>query len=227
MRLILAILFAVLAAPSLLAAEVVFPPAGKHKVDLLTVGMAKEAEAIGRKLQQSLAADPAWLESYLKETAKPGEPLPYHQKMGVTRDEYATFLAAAGNMKLKKLSDAVVSFEQAPEKLTLRIEGVALPCDTFAFSPDGRTMECSLGRSGAPRTIDLKDESAPMGAWTGSEWALRGGSLTPSLTGREDAYRAEVAIGKDSNQRNLIYLRIVGRRNETPMDITYVLRWPQ
>ena len=228
MRLILAILSIVITASSLIASEASFPPVGQHKVDLLTVGMTKEAEDIGRKLQQSLAADPAWLESYLKETApKPGEPLPYHQKMGITKDEYARFLEAAKGMGLRKVSDAVVRFEQAEGKLTMHIEGVELPSKTFEFSSDGQTMTCSLGRSGAPEAIDQKNESAPTGAWIGRQWIVSEGSSTPSLTGIDDAYQVKVAIGKDSKKRNLIYIRVVGRRNQSPMDITYILRWPQ
>jgi hypothetical protein len=228
MRLIHAITSIVVTASSLCAADIAFPPAGQHKADLLTVGMTAEAEGIGRKLQQSLAADPAWLESYLKESSpKPGEPLPYHQKMGITKDEYAAFLGAAKGMGLRKLSDAIVKIEQAQGKVTIHIEGVALPSDTFEFSSDGETMKCSLGTSGGPEVIDQKNESGPTGAWTGSQWIVAQGSSTPSLTGTDDAYQVKVAIGKDSKKRNLIYLRIVGRRNKTPMDITYILRWPQ
>jgi hypothetical protein len=228
MRLIHAIISIVITASCLIAAEDSFPPVGQHKVDLLTVGMTKEAEAIGRKLQQSLAADPAWLESYMKETApKPGEPLPYHQKMGITKDEYATFLEAAKTMGLRKLSDAFITFDKAQGKLTMHIEGVALPSDTFVFSQDGQTMKCSLGSAGEPKAIDQKNEAAPAGAWTGRQWTVSEGSSTPSLTGTEDAYQIKVAIGKDSKRRNLIYLRFVGRRSQSPMDITYILRWPQ
>lgn len=184
--------------------------------------------AIGKKLQQSLAANPGWFESYMKETApKPGQPLPYHQKMGITKEEYATFLEANKSMGLKKLSDAVVRFEQAQGKVTMHIEGVTLPADTFEFSADGQSMKCSLGSTGAPQTIDQTNESAPTGAWKGIQWSISEGVAMPSLTGTDDAYQVKVAIGADSKKRNLIYLRIVGRRNQTPMDIAYILRWPQ
>ncbi|OYW31179.1 MAG: hypothetical protein B7Z47_01845 [Chthoniobacter sp. 12-60-6] len=164
----------------------------------------------------------------MKENApKPGQPLPYHEKMGITKDEYATFIEATRHMGLRKLSDAVVRFEQAQGKVTMHIEGVTLPANTFEFSADGQSMKCSLGSAGAPETIDQTNESAPTGAWRGSQWIVSEGVSTTSLTGTDDAYQVKVAIGADSKKRNLIYLRIVGRRKQTPMDITYIFRWPQ
>src|SRR5436190_10829991 len=147
--------------------------------------------------------------------------------MGVTKEEYATLTEAAGNMALTKLSDAVVRFSQAKGQVVLRLEGVALPADTFVFSADGQTMNCALGRSAARTAIDQKDESSPAGAWKGSQWVITKGSPEQAITGKEDAYEATVAIGKDTSERHLIYLRIVGRRQQSPLNITYLLRWPQ
>jgi hypothetical protein len=215
-------------APGVMAGGVAFPPAGRHKVDLLTVGSTPEAEALGSKFQQALAADPAWFQSYLKELAlEPGELLPYHEKMGVTEEEYATLMEAADNMALTKVSDAGVRFSQAKGQTVLHLEGVALPADTFVFSADGQTMNCALGRSAARTAIDQKNESAPAGAWQGSQWVVTKGNPEQALTGTEDAYEATVAIGKDTGERNLIYLRIIGRRHQSPLNITYILRWPQ
>lgn len=228
MRLILAITSVLMAASSLFSADIAFPPVGQHKVDLLVAGIDLKSEAIGRKLRQSLALDPVWLESYVKESSpKPGEPLPYHPKMGITEDEYTSFVDAARNMSLRKVADATVAVGEAQGKISIHITGVALPCDSFEFSSDGMSMKCSLGTSGAPIAIDQNDESAPTGAWTGNQWIVTQGSLTPSLLGKKDAYQVKFAIGKDSKSRNLIYLRIVGRQNKSPVDIAYVLRWPQ
>jgi hypothetical protein len=209
---------------------VAFPPAGRHKVDLLTTGStpAPEAEALGKKFHEALAADPAWLQSYLKELdLAPGELLPYHEKMGVTKEEYATLMEAVRNMALTKVSDAAVRFSQAKGQVVLHIEGVALPAEAFVFSADGQTMNCALGRSAARTTIDQKDESSPTGAWKGSQWVITKGKPEQALTSTEDAWQATVAIGKDTSERHLIYLRIIGRRQQSPLNITYILRWPQ
>jgi hypothetical protein len=215
-------------APGVMAGGIEFPPAGRYKADLLSPATTPEAEAIGLKLQQAMAADPAWFQSYLQEAGlEPGQLLPYHEKMGITEEEYAAVLEAAKSMGLKKLSDAYVSFAEAQGRLTMHIEGVALPTYTFVFSSGGQEMKCTLGSSAAPTAINQKDESSPAGAWKGSQWVVTKGNPEQALKGAGDVYELKVAIGKDTMERNLIYLRIAGRRSRNLIDLTYLLRWPQ
>lgn len=223
MRLIQCIISMILVASSLKAADVAFPSAGSYKADMLVAGMSQEADAIGKKLQQALAADPAWIQAYLKETApKPGEPLPYHPKMGITQKEYAALQAAGKSMSLQKVADAVVTIGEDQGKISLRIESGGAPSQTFEFSPDGQAMKCLLGTSGAPKAINNRDESSPTGAWTGSQWTITEG--TPDMAGTADAYQFSVAIGKDLKKRHLIYVRALGRRNQRREDIAFVKR---
>jgi hypothetical protein len=215
-------LFALTAIP-LVAADI-FPPIGSHSADLLVLGMPKEAEEIGRRLQQALAADPTWLKSYLAgQNLKPGDILPYNVKFGITKDEYALFVRSMDKMTLNKVGEVIVHVKKLDNKEVISIEGVTLPVNTFEFSADGETMTCALGHTTEQTTIDQSDATSPTGKWHGTQWALQQGE--PNTNGTDDFLSLKLAIGVDAMDRNLLYLRIVGRQQGQGIEVGTVARW--
>ena len=70
------------------------------------VGAIVPPEAINKyiiKVQDAAKADPEWHKDYAK-TAKPGIPLPWHEKLGLTKEEYADYLKQWTSVNLKSLN---------------------------------------------------------------------------------------------------------------------------
>ena len=54
---------------------------------IVVVEPPKEIGPYVRKVEQAALADPAWFKEFSK-NSKPGVPLPFHEKLGLTKEEY-------------------------------------------------------------------------------------------------------------------------------------------
>ena len=224
MRTLIILLAVLLLGVGSVVAREPFPPVGDHKADLLVLGMPKTADDIARRLTATLAADPAWLKSYLAEKAlKPGEPLPYHERFGITKEEYQILLKAMDKMEMIKVGEVMAKVQATGGKIVIKIEGTSMPTDTFEFTDDGKSMKCSFGTTAIRTEIDQTEPTSPTGPWKGTQWTLEQG--TPDLTGTKDAITIKVALGTDAAGRRMIYIRMVGRHKGAGVDIGNVIRW--
>ena len=210
---------------SSLATETFLPIDGEYKADVLTEAMDKNIQEIVLKLNATVASNPLWLNEYIAKVSRPGEPLPYHKNFGISNEEYDLMLAAAKHTNLVKISDAVVKLKRSDGTITMNVAGVELPTDTFVFASDESVMRCKLGRSSATKIIDQRNPNSPTGAWRGKQWTITKGN--EKLLSSEDFYEVKIAVGKDSKERILVYVKMVGRKSQASLNVSYVLRWPQ
>ena len=206
------------------AAEI-FPDAGKYSADLLELAAPAEMREIGLRMHRALAADPTWLKSYLEENhLKPGEALPYHEKFGITQEEYNRFLASVGKLTLQKVKDVTVRVSKAEDKVTITLEGIDLPMRVFEFSPDGEAMTCTLGSTTDHVDIDQENADAPTGKWHGTQWEVRKGD--PESGNEDDFVVLQFSLGIDPMKRNLINVRIRSQTRGRASDVSNLVRWP-
>jgi hypothetical protein len=183
MRYILVLITQLIVAVPSFAADM-FPLNGDHVAELFVMGMPKESEEIGQRMQRALATDPEWLKSYLEEKRpKPGEVIPYHEKFGISKEEYGRFVQSIGKLSLNRLGNVMVRVKKVGAKVVISIEGAALPVNVFEFSADGELMTCALGSTADHHEIDQSDASAPTGKWRGRQWSLQQGEADVSRKG--------------------------------------------
>ena len=85
----------------------------------------KEISEYVKKVEQAAQADPAWFKSYSK-SSKPGVPLPFHEKLGLTKKEYDTYIKLWDSRKMEpiKQGNVVVRLEQpADGEWMVRVSG--------------------------------------------------------------------------------------------------------
>jgi hypothetical protein len=63
---------------------------GYIEMELFTIVASGEAEALGKRLADASERDPEWFQNYLLEHINE-RPLPYHEKFGLTKQEYFHF----------------------------------------------------------------------------------------------------------------------------------------
>ena len=81
------------------------------RVDVLQPWVPPLFTELSAKVQAAAKADPAWFRAHAA-AAKPGEPLPYDVKLGLTETEYVAFLRLADSTEMRagaQASIAVVS----------------------------------------------------------------------------------------------------------------------
>jgi hypothetical protein len=123
------------------------------------------------KLQQAAQKQPEWWMDQLRK-AKPGEPLPYHPRLGMTKAEYKELLSLGGAFTLRKIKMV---------RLSVKRDGMRITFNGGEELPDLKAVVVNLG-TGAVTTpfgtaadwsrIEAGPDQKATGPWNGVEWKL-------------------------------------------------------
>jgi hypothetical protein len=159
----------------------------------------KEINKFIIKVQESAKANSEWHKEYAK-TAKPGIPLPWHEKLGLTKEEYAEYLALWDKREFKTVQQVLVRLEEPkPGEWMIRVSGVGMPISLLRYDPKKDVFKSPNGELGRIDDIDAAERSI-LGAWTGQEWRYE--KKTEFISTKEN-----IALGKykDGKYCLLIY----------------------
>ncbi len=81
-------------------------------------------------------ANPAWFKTY-SAAAKPGVPLPYHENLGLTKDEYAKYIELWDQREMKPVprGEVAIRLEQGKKGVWLvRVSGLGTPISLLLWS---------------------------------------------------------------------------------------------
>ena len=180
-------------------AELLAP--GSHPVWVMDLRPPAEAETLMRQWLGALRADPEWYAAYSKAHSRPGEPLPYHPKMGMSEARYQRMLALAKQTKLTRIERAALTVtREGPTRVALH-GGVALP-DLTGISLDfaADRVTTPYGRLEGSRPIAVTDPESPTGPWSGRRWSLD--TVDPAT--RQGAV-VELDLGRLADGTGLLY----------------------
>jgi len=179
----------------------------------------KEIKVYQAKLQTTADTDPEWFAEYRKD-AKPGLPYPFHEKMGLTKDEYDKYLALWGQRKFHVIAPIEIKLTQNDQSIYTIIG--AGPAAKFSLLKYDAKKDIFTSANG---TLDrIKDINAEplsiLGNWTGQEWKLL----------KKDDYatiKENVAIGMLGNKKEgvLIY-RFQEISDFAPFQESILIRFP-
>ncbi len=172
---ILFYLFISLAASRALAEEVpklfadFFKPNTPVKAQIGIILPPPEISKYIQKVELAQRGDPTWFRTYSKE-AKPGTPLPFHEKLGLTRAEYDDYIALWGKRDFKPVEEVVLLLRATSNNTwTLTGTGSASNLTTVRYLPKEDVFQSPNGILKRLDDIDADPESM-LGAWTGKEW---------------------------------------------------------
>ncbi len=128
-----------------------------------------EIEKYIAKVESAARKDPAWFKEF-SATAKPGTPLPFDEKLGLTKVEYDDYIALWEKREFKPMKDVVLVLRETFGKTwTLTASGDAGAISTLRYNPATDIYQSPNGD--LKRLEDIKADSASiLGAWSGHEW---------------------------------------------------------
>jgi len=176
----------------------------------------KEITKYIAKVQAAAKQDPAWHAEYAKKS-KAGLPLPWHEKLGLTKDDYAEYLKLWGQRKFKATQKVVLRLEEPkPGEWMIRVSGVGMPISLLRYYPETDQFKSTNGDLKRIEDINAEKQSI-LGAWKGQEWRFE--EKTEYVWTKEN-----LAIGKynDGSYCLLIY-RI--QESVTGYDKSLVIRF--
>lgn len=130
----------------------------------------KEIDKYVAKVESAATKDPAWFKEFSAK-AKPGIPLPFDERLGLTKAEYDEYLALWAKREFKPAQEIMLILHKtASGDWTFTTTGAeASILSTLRFNEKSGDFESPNGT--LKRIEDIKaDSTSLLGAWTGSEW---------------------------------------------------------
>ena len=131
----------------------------------------KEINKYIAKVQAAAKLDPAWHKEYAIKS-KPGLPLPWHEKLGLTKDEYDEYLKLWDQRQFKVSQKVFIRLEESkPGEWMIRVSGVGMPITLLRYYPGTDLFKSPNGNLKRLEDINATERSI-LGAWTGQEWSF-------------------------------------------------------
>lgn len=160
------------------------------------VGVVMPPEGINKyitSVRDSAKADPAWHKEYAKK-AQPGVPLPWHEKLGLTKEEYADYLKLWGEREFQVIHQVTLTLEEAKaDEWMIRVSGVGMPVTLLRFDKKSGSFRSPNGELQRIKDVDAAAETI-LGAWKGQEWKYE--SVTDFISTKENFALGKFADGK-------------------------------
>lgn len=136
------------------------------------IGMVMPPPEIDKYVAKVAAAareNPQWFEQYSGQ-AKPGVPLPFHENLGLSKEEYADYIKLWGQREFKASEEVMLLLrESADDSWIITATGSASTLSTLRYFPATDTFRSPNGKLARLEDIDAPADSI-LGAWKGREW---------------------------------------------------------
>ena len=172
--------FALIPLAALSCSATVFAEAPKFITDLLPVDVPVKAER-GRvfpppeldkyvaKVRQAALKDQEWFREHSK-NGKPGVPLPYDERLGLTKEEYDEYLKLWNKREFKPIEDVMLLLRQTSDDTwTISSTGAGSMLTTLRYKAKDDSFRSPNGELKRIKDIEA-DPSSILGQWTGHEW---------------------------------------------------------
>lgn len=181
----------------------------------------QEIDKFVAKVEASARKDPKWFAEF-SATAKPGVPLPYDERLGLTKEEYAEYLALWNKREFKPMEEVQLMLrESAGSGWVITSTGGASTLSTLRYMDKDDLFRSPNGE--LKRIDDINaDPASILGEWTGSEWKFE----EETSLGKT---KENVALGRyTDNKFGLIVYRVQELSTEGTrlLDRSLVIRLP-
>lgn len=160
-------------------------PVGTIRVSVLDLAAPPRAHALMARLQAAMRQDSQWWLEYTKQRARPGEPLPYHAKFGISEAEYEEMLTLLNQMQLAEVGTAELVIRAEGERRFVLDGGSALPELTgIVVDLEHDRVETPFGHASTSNPIQASEDQRATGPWSGMSWkheALTGGGTSGTV----------------------------------------------
>jgi hypothetical protein len=183
-------------------------------VDVMEPGFPKRLEELAKKLQAAVAKDPGWFQSHAA-TAKPGEPLRYHEKLGLTKAEYEEFLALTKKGGMKKVGTGKIAVQKNGDRVIL-LFGRAFPkMEKVEIDLKNGSASTPAGLASDREQITASQDQNATGPWDGIQWKSKEDPGRPTFS---------LALGKlRASERGILYYRVKSATTNPSGAVQYLL----
>jgi hypothetical protein len=180
----------------------------------------KEIDKYVAKVESAARKDPKWFREFSSQS-KPGVPLPFDERLGLTKEEYAEYLALWAKREFKPMEEVMLLLRESSGSWVIASTGKASTISTLRY--DGKDDLFRSPNGDMKRIEDVKsDPESILGDWSGSEWKFE----EETSLGKT---KENIAVGRYSdNKFGLIVYRVQELSTEGTrlLDRSLVIRFP-
>ncbi|MFM2221666.1 MAG: hypothetical protein RLZZ553_1414 [Verrucomicrobiota bacterium] len=139
------------------------------RAEIVVVIPPSDIEKYISKVEQAAQKDPKWFAEYSKNT-NPGVPLPFHEKLGITKQEYDEYLALWAKRELKPAQEVSLLLRKgSDQRWNIVASDSAAVVSSLRYSSQDDQWKSTNGIMS--RLDDIKaDANSILGEWSGKEW---------------------------------------------------------
>jgi len=120
------------------------------------------------KVKEAASKDPKWFEEY-SAAAKPGVPLPFDERLGLSKGDYQKYRDLWKARKFEVVENIGIRLEESGDDFMIRVTGKGAKISLLRFKPKEGIFKSPNGVMKRIDDIDADPESI-LGAWKGQEW---------------------------------------------------------
>lgn len=205
-------------APELLAA---YLPADKVvKGNIIAVLPPEGIKEYVDKVAAAAEADPEWYADFAG-NAKPGVPLPFHENLGLTKEQYQKYRQLWSERTHKIIQPIELRLEALGGSWMIRFAAKDVDLTLLRYNAKDDVFDGIGGKMGRIEDVEADPETM-LGAWTGQEWKFQ----KENLLGRT---RENFAIGKEKDGKHgliLYRLQNINRKGKFLAYENLLIRFP-
>lgn len=158
---------AVAGAPKVLAD--LLPVDAPVRGEIITVVPPKEIETYMARVEEAAKSNPAWFAEFSAKS-KPGVPLPYDEKLGLTKAEYDEYQKLWAAREFRSVQPVIVQLSEPREgEWAIQVTGAGSAISILRYLEKDDTFKSPNGVLKRIEDVDA-DEASILGGWTGHEW---------------------------------------------------------
>lgn len=198
-----------------------FTPGSVVRGEIVLVVPPPELDKYVAKVEEAAHKDPEWFREHSK-NAKPGVPLPYHEKLGLTKEEYDEYLKLWAKREFKPVEPVGLQLRSgSDDKWSIAVSGSAQSISMLRYDPKEDVFRSPNGTLKRLEEVNA-DANSTLGAWTGHEWKFEE-STSLGIT------KENIAIGQTADKKyGLVVYRLqeVSSLGTKLLDRGMVVRFP-
>ena len=206
------------------------PVTGKSiQADVMQIKTSDELEKLADKIKEGMRKNPEWALEFMRSAPK-GQPLPYHENLGLTKNEYERMLELSqnqGGISLQKNGTIPLTFEPLPDGRIQILSTKDSLLSNLVISTDKISTDkvvTSFGDLTNVSEINNQDPNAITGAWKGIKWSKETIN-EEKMTGES----IQFCIGKiEGKAVGIIYYdgKVLNGLKKPPMQFSQIIFFP-
>jgi hypothetical protein len=184
--------------------------------DVEVMGFPERFAELSKKFQAGIKENPG---TFLGEvlTAKPGEPIAYDPRIGLTKEEFDEYLRLARDLKFVKLASIKLKVRRTDDAIQLDGGDLLPELKRITIKLNDKQMRTPFGNCTKPTEVRASDGQKATGRWNGLQWKME--KLLPPT-------EVSVMLGKlEDSGRGLLIYRARGFDGLKPKSVLYVLKY--